>query len=41
MDEIRERYEREEWASYNTLAKDYDCNPSTIRHIIQHLGVYA
>lgn len=38
--DIRRSYDEVEEASYNTLAKDYGVNPSTIRHVIQHLGAY-
>jgi hypothetical protein len=38
--DIRRKYEDIELASYNTLAVDFGVNPSTIRHIIQHLGAY-
>ena len=38
--EIRNKYEDIELASYNTLAVEYGVNPSTIRHVIQHLGAY-
>lgn len=40
VDEIRRKYEDVELASYNTLAVDFGVNPSTIRHVIQHLGAY-
>lgn len=39
--DIRRKYEEVELASFNTLAVEFNVNPSTIRHIIQHLGAYA